>query len=74
MADEWRETRLGELVQLQRVLINPADLPTELFEYYAGLIIRHPEMENPTIVALTNRNDLDDQLFGVFSRCRDLLG
>ncbi|GIW56657.1 MAG: hypothetical protein KatS3mg082_3061 [Nitrospiraceae bacterium] len=42
--------------------------------FYAGRIIRHPEMENPTIVVLTDRNDLDGQLFGVFSRCRDLLG
>jgi type I restriction enzyme R subunit len=30
-------------------------------------------MENPTIIVLTDRNDLDDQLFGVFSRCRELL-
>ena len=30
-------------------------------------------MENPTIVVLTDRNDLDDQLFGTFSRCADLL-
>ncbi len=42
--------------------------------FYAGRIARHPEMGNPTIVVLTDRNDLDDQLFGVFSRCRDLLG
>ncbi|WP_022799482.1 type I restriction endonuclease subunit R [Thermus islandicus] len=42
--------------------------------FYAGRIIRHPAMENPTIVVLTDRNDLDGQLFGVFSRCRDLLG
>ncbi len=41
--------------------------------FYAGTIIRVPEMENPTIVVLTDRNDLDDQLFGTFSRCRDLL-
>ncbi len=41
--------------------------------FYAGRIIREPFMENPTIVVLTDRNDLDDQLFGVFSRCRDLL-
>jgi type I restriction enzyme R subunit len=41
--------------------------------YYAGRIIREPAMENPTLVVLTDRNDLDDQLFGVFSRCRDLL-
>jgi len=31
-------------------------------------------MENPTIVVLTDRNDLDGQLFGVFSRCRELFG
>ncbi|HRQ93758.1 MAG TPA: HsdR family type I site-specific deoxyribonuclease, partial [Candidatus Accumulibacter phosphatis] len=36
-------------------------------------IIREPAMENPTLVVLTDRNDLDDQLFGTFSRCRDLL-
>ena len=41
--------------------------------FYAGRIIREPVMENPTIVMLTDRNDLDDQLFGTFSRCRDLL-
>ena len=42
--------------------------------FYAGRIAREPAMENPTIVVLTDRNDLDDQLFGTFSRCRDLLG
>ena len=41
--------------------------------FYAGCIIREPEMNNPTIVVLTDRNDLDDQLFGTFSRCQDLL-
>lgn len=41
--------------------------------FYGGRIIREPAMENPTIVVLTDRNDLDDQLFGTFSRCRDLL-
>ena len=30
-------------------------------------------MANPTVVVLTDRNDLDDQLFGTFARCRDLL-
>ncbi len=38
--------------------------------FYAGRIIREPAMENPTLVVLTDRNDLDDQLFGTFSRCR----
>jgi type I restriction enzyme, R subunit len=41
--------------------------------FYAGRIIREPAMENPTVVVLTDRNDLDDQLFGTFSRCTDLL-
>ena len=41
--------------------------------FYAGRIIREPAMENPTLVVLTDRNDLDDQLFTTFSRCRELL-
>ena len=41
--------------------------------FCAGAIIREPAMENPTVVVLTDRNDLDDQLFGTFSRCQDLL-
>ena len=41
--------------------------------FFAGRIIREPAMRNPTIVVLTDRNDLDDQLFGTFSRCQDLL-
>ena len=41
--------------------------------FYAGRIVREPAMENPTIVVLTDRNDLDDQLFGTFSRCAEIL-
>ena len=41
--------------------------------FYAGRIIRELAMANPTIVVLTDRNDLDNQLFGTFSRCRELL-
>jgi type I restriction enzyme R subunit len=41
--------------------------------FYAGRVILEPSMANPTIVVLTDRNDLDDQLFGTFARCRDLL-
>ncbi len=41
--------------------------------FYAGRIIREPAMGNPTLVVLTDRNDLDDQLFATFARCRDLL-
>jgi type I restriction enzyme R subunit len=41
--------------------------------FYAGRLILDPAMENPTIVVITDRNDLDDQLFGTFARCHDLL-
>ena len=41
--------------------------------FYAGRIVRELAMANPTVVVLTDRNDLDDQLFGTFARCRDLL-
>lgn len=41
--------------------------------FYAGKIIQHPDLENPTLVILTDRNDLDDQLFNTFSTCSDLL-
>jgi type I restriction enzyme, R subunit len=41
--------------------------------YYAGKIIRHPAMKNPTLVVITDRNDLDDQLFGTFAACKDVL-
>jgi type I restriction enzyme, R subunit len=41
--------------------------------FYAGCIIEHPAMENPTLVFLTDRNDLDDQLFGQFQRCHEIV-
>lgn len=41
--------------------------------FYSGQIVTHPQMENPTIVVLTDRNDLDDQLFGTFGNCKELL-
>jgi len=41
--------------------------------FYAGKVIIQPEMANPTLILLTDRNDLDDQLFGTFSRCKGLL-
>ena len=44
-----------------------------LMAFYAGKIIAHPAMENPTIVVITDRNDLDDQLFGTFAMCRELI-
>jgi len=42
--------------------------------FYAARVVRHPAMQNPTLVVLTDRNDLDDQLFGQFQRCADMLG
>ena len=44
-----------------------------LMAFYAGQLVREPAMENPTIVVVTDRNDLDDQLFGTFAMCRDLI-
>ena len=41
--------------------------------FYAGKLALSKELENPTMVVLTDRNDLDNQLFGTFSRCKDLL-
>jgi type I restriction enzyme R subunit len=44
-----------------------------LMAFYAGQIVTHPAMENPTIVVITDRNDLDEQLFGTFSLCKNLI-
>ncbi len=44
-----------------------------LMAFFAGLAVRAPELENPTLVVLTDRNDLDDQLFSTFGLCRDLI-
>lgn len=41
--------------------------------FYAGIIVSDPEFENPTIVVLTDRNDLDNQLFNTFSASSKLL-
>ena len=41
--------------------------------FFTGVIVQEPAMENPTVVVLTDRNDLDGQLFGTFSRCQDPL-
>ncbi len=42
--------------------------------FFAARVVRHPPMQNPTLVVLTDRNDLDDQLFGQFQRCHEILG
>lgn len=44
-----------------------------LMAFFAGLAVRSVELQNPTLVILTDRNDLDDQLFATFSLCRDLI-
>jgi len=41
--------------------------------FYSGRVVLHPAMENPTLVVITDRNDLDDQLYGTFARCHELL-
>jgi type I restriction enzyme R subunit len=41
--------------------------------FYAGRVMLHKAMENPTLVVITDRNDLDDQLFGTFAQCEGLL-
>jgi type I restriction enzyme R subunit len=41
--------------------------------FYAGRLVLDPKLQNPTIVVITDRNDLDDQLYGTFSRCSELL-
>ncbi len=44
-----------------------------LMAFYAGLLVFDTRMANPTLVVLTDRNDLDDQLFATFAMCKDLL-
>jgi type I restriction enzyme R subunit len=41
--------------------------------FYSGKLIASPEMRNPTIVVITDRNDLDDQLFDTFASSVQLL-
>lgn len=40
---------------------------------YAGKLLQQPEMNNPTLIVVTDRNDLDGQLFATFSHARELL-
>ena len=44
-----------------------------LMAFYAGQLVKRPELENPTVVVVTDRNDLDDQLFSTFALCADLI-
>ena len=45
-----------------------------LMAFLGGRVMHLPELENPTLLVLTDRNDLDQQLFTTFGRCRDLFG
>ena len=41
--------------------------------FYSGKLIVEPRMENPTLVILTDRNDLDEQLHETFCNCQQVL-
>ena len=45
-----------------------------LMAFLAGRVMHDPGLANPTLLVLTDRNDLDNQLFATFARCKDLLG
>jgi len=45
-----------------------------LMAFFGGMLVHHDELMNPTLLVLTDRNDLDNQLFSTFSRCADLFG
>ena len=64
---ELRDQRIGVIWHTQGVG------KSLTMAFYAGRIIRESAMENPTVLVLTDRNDLDDQLFRTFSRCQELL-
>ena len=41
--------------------------------FYAGKLVLEDKMNNPTLVVITDRNDLDQQLFETFSNCQQLI-
>lgn len=45
-----------------------------LMAFLGGRLMRDPDLANPTLVIITDRNDLDNQLFATFSRCAALFG
>ena len=71
-AARWRRPRRGDR-KVGVIWHTQGSGKSLLMAFYAGQIIKHPAMQNPTLVVLTDRNDLDDQLFGTFSMCKDLL-
>jgi type I restriction enzyme, R subunit len=72
MADRSRDAKIGDR-RIGVVWHTQGSGKSLTMAFYAGRIILHPAMENPTLVILTDRNDLDDQLFGTFARCKELL-
>ena len=44
-----------------------------LMAFYTGQVVLHPALKNPTVVVITDRNDLDEQLYLTFSGCSDLI-
>lgn len=44
-----------------------------LMAFFAGLLVRNAKLNNPTLIVLTDRNDLDDQLFQTFALTKDLI-
>ncbi len=45
-----------------------------LMAFFGGMLVHDPVLGNPTLLVLTDRNDLDTQLFSTFSRCKELFG
>ena len=41
--------------------------------FYAGMLLQQKQMNNPTLLVVTDRNDLDGQLFTTFSNAESLL-
>ena len=78
-------TRLGELRADYGERVEPGSGKAGVFWHtqgsgksismamYAGKLLQQPAMRNPTLVVVTDRNDLDGQLFGQFSAARELL-
>jgi type I restriction enzyme R subunit len=64
---------LENLITTLEHLLGDSGFGALTMAFYAGRLVLEPAMQNPTIVVITDRNDLDDQLFGTFARCSELL-
>jgi len=70
----WKATRTSGDKRIGVVWHTQGSGKSLTMAFYAGRIMHAAAMGNPTIVVITDRNDLDDQLFGTFARCTELLG